>query len=232
MVQIIENHAELAGTLVAVQPDPTRPGFVTVTVDVSHAAPVQGFPNLLADTIGQRVAVTARADSAFAAREPGPVSFHARKTGPNLIFADPDPRRTQPRLPEQRRRCGEPEQHHRSRSRTDPAGGRSPHQPAPTALPHPCLPARRSEPFDRGGALGQMDPEVHGALVDRDHLRHLRPSLSVREGRPGSGPRHAVARARRELKSLTQKRVARPRPSPSSVLLSGSLPGRRWRAPQ
>ena len=92
MVQIIENHAELAGTLVGVQPDPTRSGFVTVTVDVHHAAPVQGFPNLLADTIGQRVAVTARADSALAACEHGPVSFHARKTGPNQIFADPDPR--------------------------------------------------------------------------------------------------------------------------------------------
>jgi hypothetical protein len=92
MVQIIENHAELAGTLVSVQPDPARPGFVTVTVDVRHAALVGGFPNLLADTVGKRVTVTARADSALAAREPGPVSFRARKTGPNQVFADPDPR--------------------------------------------------------------------------------------------------------------------------------------------
>lgn len=91
MVQVIENHAELAGTLVGVQPDPSRPGFVTVTVDVHHVAPVQGFPNLLADTIGQRVAVIARADSALAAHEPGPISFRARKTGPNQVFADPDP---------------------------------------------------------------------------------------------------------------------------------------------
>ena len=89
MVQIIENHAELVGTLVSVQPDPSRGCFVILTVDVGHAAPVQGFPNLLADTIGKRVAVTARADSALATRDPGPVSFHARKTGPNQIFADP-----------------------------------------------------------------------------------------------------------------------------------------------
>lgn len=91
MVQIIENHAELTGTLVGVQPDPSRPGFATVTVDVLDTTPAQDFPNLLADTIGQRVAVTARADSMLATSAPGLVRFRARKVGPNQVFADPDP---------------------------------------------------------------------------------------------------------------------------------------------
>ena len=88
MVQIVENRAEIAGELLGTAPDPDRPGYVRLSVRIDAARPVQGYPNLIAQSKGSTVTVTARSDSALATQEPGPVSFRARHTGPTGLFAE------------------------------------------------------------------------------------------------------------------------------------------------
>ena len=89
MVQMIENHAELVGTLVASAADPDRPDHVRLTIDLTGAEPVGAYPNLLASRIGQRVTVLARQGSVAAGTAPGPIRLRASLTGPDRIFADP-----------------------------------------------------------------------------------------------------------------------------------------------
>ena len=48
MVQIIENRADVDGTVVAIRPAQERLGFHLVTLDVKAAAPVEGYQNLFA----------------------------------------------------------------------------------------------------------------------------------------------------------------------------------------
>lgn len=88
MVQMIENHADLVGTLIAVEPDAERPDHLRLTIAVTGAEPVAGYPNLLASRIGQRVTVLARRGSVAAGAAPGPVRLRASLTGPDRIFAD------------------------------------------------------------------------------------------------------------------------------------------------
>jgi hypothetical protein len=88
MVQIVENHAELSGELLSIAPDDQRPGFVTLRVRAIEAKRIGDWPNLFAADVGQTIVVIARADSAPAMAEPGPVTLRVKKTGPGISFAE------------------------------------------------------------------------------------------------------------------------------------------------
>lgn len=88
MVQIIENHAEIAGDLLSVTPDPARPGFVRLKVRVDEARPVAAFPNMFERDCGQTIEVIARVGSHAAAMVAGPVALKVKKTGPGVSFAE------------------------------------------------------------------------------------------------------------------------------------------------
>lgn len=87
-MQIIENHAEISGTLHDVCPCPDRPGYVALRVHIAAAHPVEGWPNLLEHQVGETVDVLARHDSAPARLQPGPVCLRVRKGGLTTIFAE------------------------------------------------------------------------------------------------------------------------------------------------
>lgn len=88
MVQIVENHADIAGTLLSVSDAPDYPGFVSLKVKVDSAAPVAGFPNLLERHIGEHVDVLAPRDSRAATQAPGPLQLRVKKGGLTTIFAE------------------------------------------------------------------------------------------------------------------------------------------------
>lgn len=72
MVQVVENWSQLTGTVREVQVDPELRDHLLVTVDVDAVDPVarhsgDHYPNLLADTAGQRLVITVRHDAAEAA---------------------------------------------------------------------------------------------------------------------------------------------------------------------
>ena len=88
MVQIIENHANIAGTLLSVQDAADRPGFVSMKVKVKSASPVDNFPNLFEQHVGQDVEVLAPRGSIAATQTPGPVQLRVKRGGPTTIFAE------------------------------------------------------------------------------------------------------------------------------------------------
>src|SRR3954453_18309974 len=67
MVQVVENWSQLTGTVREVQVDPELGDHLLGTGDVHAVAPVprpsgDHYPNLLADTAGQRLVITVRHD--------------------------------------------------------------------------------------------------------------------------------------------------------------------------
>ena len=89
LVQIVENHAEIAGELVSMTPDRSRAGFVTLMVTVRGTSAVEGWPNFFDCDVGQTIAIAAREGSAASAARPGePVRLRVRKAGPALSFAE------------------------------------------------------------------------------------------------------------------------------------------------
>lgn len=88
MVQIIENHAEISGTIVGSTPDPEMPGFVVLTIRVDDAHDVDGSPNLFYHDIGQTISVHARSESAAATAESNNVRLRVKKVGPGRSFAE------------------------------------------------------------------------------------------------------------------------------------------------
>jgi hypothetical protein len=88
MVQIIENHAEISGDLMAVAASADKPGFVELQVRVADARNVGDWPNLFARDVGQTIVIVAREGSAVAAARPGPVTLKVKKTGPGMSFAE------------------------------------------------------------------------------------------------------------------------------------------------
>ena len=88
MVKVIENHAEITGTLLRVTPAPDRPGFVSLRVMVDAAFPVGDWPNLFGRDVGACIEVLAREDSDAARCEDGPVRLRVKKAGPMTVFAE------------------------------------------------------------------------------------------------------------------------------------------------
>jgi hypothetical protein len=88
MVQIVENHAEISGALLAAAPSPDRPGFLVLTIRVDAAQAVANWPNLFARDVGQTIQVLAREGSQAARTPPGPIQLKVRKAGPSTSFAE------------------------------------------------------------------------------------------------------------------------------------------------
>jgi len=88
MVQIIENHAEIRGTLVSREEDPERPGFVRLLVKVEQAAPVAHWPNLFEPHVGESVVLHVRSEEAPQCGPAEAIHVRARMAGPNLAFVE------------------------------------------------------------------------------------------------------------------------------------------------
>ncbi len=90
MVKAIDNRVTVSAELKSVKADPARPGFVVAEVVVKNLDAVEGYPNLLSETMGRTVEVRAPADSSFAKSAPGPVKFKASMEGPGVVMVRPD----------------------------------------------------------------------------------------------------------------------------------------------
>ena len=88
MVQIIENHAEIAGVLQKSAPSADRAGFVVLTIRVDEAHPVASWPNLFTRDVGNTIDVLAREGTPAAAARPGAIRLKVRKVGPATAFAE------------------------------------------------------------------------------------------------------------------------------------------------
>lgn len=88
MVQVIENRAEIEGRVLAVTPDPTRPDYHVVTVDVSAAAPVENYPNLFANAQGKRLEIVLPAVLTKTLRIGATVRCRIRRAGPTTVMGD------------------------------------------------------------------------------------------------------------------------------------------------
>lgn len=90
MVQIIENWADVIGTVVEPTSQGTRPGHVGIGIAVEAVAPVEGYPNLLADRAGQRVDVQIRLEGQTELHVGQHIGLRVRLGAPGgPIFADP-----------------------------------------------------------------------------------------------------------------------------------------------
>ena len=93
MVQMIENWAEIEGTLTNLAASPRLSDFVVADVEVATVTSVEGFRNLLEDAAGTTLHVNLPAQVADAAGlRPGVrVAMRVRRAGPPpTIFAHPD----------------------------------------------------------------------------------------------------------------------------------------------
>lgn len=88
MVQIVENHAEIAGTLLDVVPSADRPGFIVLRIQVSEAHQIENWPNMFVHDVGKTIEVLARESSDAAAARPGPIRLKVKKGGPATVFAE------------------------------------------------------------------------------------------------------------------------------------------------
>ena len=89
MVQVVENHAEIDGQLIEIRPDPDRPGFVLLTVEVRGVGPVGAWPNLFERDVGKTIAIVARGDTSAARNSKGhQIKLRVKKVRPNLSFAE------------------------------------------------------------------------------------------------------------------------------------------------
>jgi hypothetical protein len=90
MVQAAENWADLEGVVQDVTPDPSRPGWVMASVDVRSASPVEGYPNMLAKSVGSLIRLAILAREANGTVAPGVrIRARARLAAPRLAFARP-----------------------------------------------------------------------------------------------------------------------------------------------
>ena len=89
MVQIVENWADIGGTVSGPTLPGTRPDHVGVRIDVDTVEPVEGFPNLLADRAGQSIDVQIRLDGPLDLRAGQRIGLRARLAAPGgAILAD------------------------------------------------------------------------------------------------------------------------------------------------
>lgn len=96
MVSVIENWAQLEGTVREVRPDPELPDQLVAVVDVDAVEPVEDdegnpFPNLFADAAGGSVELHVPAAPA-ADHELAPgrrISARVKRTGPDRSFVHP-----------------------------------------------------------------------------------------------------------------------------------------------
>ena len=96
MVSVIENWAQLDGTVREVRPDPELPDQLVAVVDVDAVESVEDdegklFPNLFADAAGTSVEVRVPAAPASDQQLASgcKISARVKRTGPNRSFVHP-----------------------------------------------------------------------------------------------------------------------------------------------
>jgi len=92
MVQAPENWADVEGVVSDVAPDPARPGWVVASLELRAAEPVEGYPNILARSVGSSIRLAVPADEADGAEltSGSTVRARARLAAPRLALARPD----------------------------------------------------------------------------------------------------------------------------------------------
>jgi hypothetical protein len=88
MVQAIENHADIEGTVKTVKTDSSRPQHRLVTVDVARSAAVQGYPNLFAEAAGKPLEIVVPAEQSEPMAVGSKVNLRVRLVGPATVFGD------------------------------------------------------------------------------------------------------------------------------------------------
>ena len=91
MVQAVENWTEISGLVTSVRPGPPGSHQTIVVVDVAHAAPVEGFPDLLGEVAGGPLDVAFREEVAASHGLQVGRRVHARvqRVGPTRTVAHP-----------------------------------------------------------------------------------------------------------------------------------------------
>lgn len=90
MVRAIENWAELRGTVRDVRPRRGVPHMSEIVLDVDAADDVEGFPNLLTEAPGQRLAVAVDSQSLGHLQPGAGVRIRAQRADPRTVVAHPD----------------------------------------------------------------------------------------------------------------------------------------------
>jgi hypothetical protein len=91
-MQVIENWADIRGTIRSVNDEGDCPGFLTALIDVQTVSPVSGFANLFQGAGGQTIRVNIpKAAVQQSPLTPGQfVTCRIRKGGPHTAFAHPE----------------------------------------------------------------------------------------------------------------------------------------------
>ena len=88
IVQAVENHAEIEGRVLKIQDDESRPGHQRATIAVTAVTPVESYPNLLGEVVGQTIDVVIRAEASRLLKPGDLLRCRARRTSPTTVFAD------------------------------------------------------------------------------------------------------------------------------------------------
>ncbi|WP_084579258.1 hypothetical protein [Sphingomonas azotifigens] len=88
MVQIVENHAVIEGTLRGRERDANRPGFVRLTVRIAESCRQGEWPDMFARLVGEELTFLAREGSAAATAPDGTVRWRVRMAGPGVAFVE------------------------------------------------------------------------------------------------------------------------------------------------
>jgi hypothetical protein len=91
MAQVRENLTELEGVIARREPDPLRPGYERVTLEVGRSAAVEGKPDLVHAAPGDAIAVSIRSELLAGVDVGAPVRLRAARTSSGDIMAEPHP---------------------------------------------------------------------------------------------------------------------------------------------
>ena len=91
MVQVRENLTELEGAITRREPDPLRPGYGRVTLEVTRSTPVEDKPDLVHAAPGDTVPVSIRSELLAGVDVGSQVRLRAARTSSGDIMAEPHP---------------------------------------------------------------------------------------------------------------------------------------------
>jgi hypothetical protein len=90
MVQVVENWADVTGTVEGTRADERRPGYVRVAVALHGSREVPGFPDLMRPSVGASVDILVPAEQAHGLQRGQQVAGRVRRAGPGDCFAGPE----------------------------------------------------------------------------------------------------------------------------------------------
>lgn len=91
-MQVIENWADIQGTIVGIQEHPTLDGYDSVRVKVSEVKPVAGFANHFQNAAGTEVTINVPHDvvNSKMMRADVEIGGRIRNAGTDRVFLNPD----------------------------------------------------------------------------------------------------------------------------------------------